>query len=450
MVAQPETLPVDAAAEAAAATRALFEQHGRMVLSICRSLLRGAPEAEDAAQETFLAAHRSLLAGHGPRKPGAWLATIARNECLARLRNRPVLVEYSEGDGMVEHVDATQQAVIDELKAAIAELPPRQRETVVLREFYGLSPREIATAMELTTPVVDALLLRARRKLRRQLTTLRSSGSIALGFPQALREALERVIPGFEASAGAAVGGSAGVGLAAKVAVAAIGAVAVGTVGHEVRKPATVPITRPALVVARAAPARTQPGAVAVVRERKPVVRREVRRSHAAIDRSGPGSGERTTRVERDTSGPGGGSVETSSTHSGPGPAAAAGGSSDSGSSGTGSGSGSGAEAGAAGESSGPRTAEPEDSPVLSSASSSGSPPDSGSSGPGSAASDSSPSSGSSVSSSGSSGSSGPSGSSGSSGSSGPSGSSGSGSGGRSGQPVDTPSSSGRAPGSDD
>src|SRR5688572_15124563 len=66
----------------------LYRDHGRLVAGICRGMLRDPEEAADAAQQTFLAAHRSLLAGTRPQEPAAWLATIARNECRMRIRKR--------------------------------------------------------------------------------------------------------------------------------------------------------------------------------------------------------------------------------------------------------------------------------------------------------------------------------------------------------------------------
>src|SRR5438105_15602825 len=76
-------------AEAAAArTEQLYAQHRRLVSGLCSGLLRNRAEAEDAAQQTFLAAHRALLNGSRPREPAAWLATIARNECWTRIRAR--------------------------------------------------------------------------------------------------------------------------------------------------------------------------------------------------------------------------------------------------------------------------------------------------------------------------------------------------------------------------
>jgi DNA-directed RNA polymerase specialized sigma24 family protein len=46
-------------------------------------------------QQAFLSAYRSILAGNEPRQPAAWLATIARNECLDRIRAR--MREPSQG-----------------------------------------------------------------------------------------------------------------------------------------------------------------------------------------------------------------------------------------------------------------------------------------------------------------------------------------------------------------
>ena len=69
-------------------TGELFAAHGRMVFAICRSMLRDQDEAEDATQAAFLSAHEALVRGSVIRDPGAWLATIARNECRGRLRGR--------------------------------------------------------------------------------------------------------------------------------------------------------------------------------------------------------------------------------------------------------------------------------------------------------------------------------------------------------------------------
>src|SRR5262249_46603502 len=117
---------------------ALFEEHGRMVYGISRLLLRDPGEAEDAAQQTLLSAYPALLAGQEPRDPSAWLGTIARNECRQRLRGRqtdPVtLVQEPAGDELQR--DVARHEEIQALCAALTELPPQQRDAIVLRELY--------------------------------------------------------------------------------------------------------------------------------------------------------------------------------------------------------------------------------------------------------------------------------------------------------------------------
>ena len=72
----------------AAQVEELYREHRTLVLAVCRGYLRDHVEADDAAQQTFLSAQRALANGSLPRDPAAWLATIARNECFARLRSR--------------------------------------------------------------------------------------------------------------------------------------------------------------------------------------------------------------------------------------------------------------------------------------------------------------------------------------------------------------------------
>jgi RNA polymerase sigma factor (sigma-70 family) len=205
---------------------ALFEEHGRMVYGISRLLLRDPVEAEDAAQQTFLSAYRSLLAGQEPRDPSAWLGTIARNECRSRLRARQTeplsLVQEPAGDELQRDVGRRQE--IQALCAALAELPPQQRDAVVLREFYGLSYAEVAAALGLTGAAVESLLFRGRKRLQEQLRPVRSALGV-LVLPVTLRDALAQALPGF--GAGAASTGAGGAVLA-KLAAATL---AVGTVG---------------------------------------------------------------------------------------------------------------------------------------------------------------------------------------------------------------------------
>jgi RNA polymerase sigma-70 factor (ECF subfamily) len=281
----------------------LYQQHGRMVLGLCRLLLRDAAEAEDAAQQTFLSAYRSLLGGTEPRQPAAWLATIARNECWARTRDRmrePLAEPDPEGPSDApDPLDATiRRADLDALWSAIDDLPPQQRDALLMREFSGLSYEELAETLDVTQPAVESLLFRARRELR---VRLRPALAPALIIPVGvLREALIRLL-GDSAAIGAAAKVAA-VPAAAKVAAgtAAVGLVAGGVVAVDpqlitslrqqptsslvvqapVRRPASKPVKQkpaskpkePASKPKRAAPARSALPAKAQPVARKPTV----------------------------------------------------------------------------------------------------------------------------------------------------------------------------------
>jgi RNA polymerase sigma-70 factor (ECF subfamily) len=216
----------------------LFEEHARMVYGLCRLLLRDADEAEDAAQQVFLSAHRSMLGGTEPREPAAWLGTIARNECHTRIRQRmatPLALVVDDRDALVpgaEHM-AGERAEIQALCAALAELPQQQREAIVLREFYGLSYEEVRVALDLSDGAVESLLFRARKRLQAELRPARvASGALAL--PLALRDSISAAVPGFApgTSTGGALAKLASLPLFAKLAGTAATITVAGRIGY--------------------------------------------------------------------------------------------------------------------------------------------------------------------------------------------------------------------------
>jgi RNA polymerase sigma factor (sigma-70 family) len=150
-------------------------------------------EAEDAVQRTFLAAQRALLNGSSPREPAAWLATIARHESLARVRERmrePLPIDTErELAGPDAHVAAVRREEVGELRDALAELPAQQREALLLREVRGFSYEEVASTLSVTTSTVESLLFRARRTLEMRLRDSLAAFS-PVGFVRALAERL--------------------------------------------------------------------------------------------------------------------------------------------------------------------------------------------------------------------------------------------------------------------
>ena len=288
---------------AAAWTEALYAQYGRTIGGLCRALLGDAAEAEDAAQQTFLSAHRALLNGSTPREPAAWLATIARNECWARIKTRmrePLpsdTLEVRAPDAADPVTEALRRADLAALWSAIDALPPVQRNALLLREFGGLSYEELAAALAVSGPAVESLLFRARRRLRVQLRT-----AFAAFTGASWLEALARLLAGGGAPAAAAKVAALGVGAAAL----GSGAVVVPQVfeNHHPSQPAPrqahVHDARPAYVEQVTPPPRTVVPVVAKtpVQTERHSERRAVslppERSHEDVrsvaDRSGPGS----------------------------------------------------------------------------------------------------------------------------------------------------------------
>jgi RNA polymerase sigma-70 factor (ECF subfamily) len=200
----------------------LFEAHGRMVLGLCRLVLRDAVDAEDATQQVFLSAYRSLLRGGVPRDAQPWLAAIARNECRARVRLRmrePLALPDFPDDLPDPLATAIRSADLDALWTALSELPRRQRRAFLLREMGGLSYGELGAALGVNRPAVESLLFRARRQLRRAL-----AGTNAAFVPVALRDQLEQLIPNFGSASAASIP------VAAKVAAVTVG-VGLGAAG---------------------------------------------------------------------------------------------------------------------------------------------------------------------------------------------------------------------------
>ena len=116
-----------------------------------------------------------------PHAEAAWLFKIAANVCHERRRSawRRSRIEAVSDDGELRDAVAPPTSAHDELAGladALAELTPNQRRAILLREWQGLSYREIAAELETTEAAVETLLFRARRSLARKLD--RSRGRV--------------------------------------------------------------------------------------------------------------------------------------------------------------------------------------------------------------------------------------------------------------------------------
>ncbi|MHC4662805.1 MAG: RNA polymerase sigma factor [Planctomycetota bacterium] len=149
--------------------------HGR-VCGIAYSQLRDMADAEDAAQETFIAAFRSLSKLSSADKFGPWVARIAFNTCkdhLRRKKRKTYSLDNLQEQGVIgtsvsEAIRKGEQ--LDKIiTAAIHDLPARTQAAVVLRFYDNKSYAEIAEMLGIPVSTVRGALYRGTKHLREKL-----------------------------------------------------------------------------------------------------------------------------------------------------------------------------------------------------------------------------------------------------------------------------------------
>jgi RNA polymerase sigma-70 factor (ECF subfamily) len=161
------------------AARALTLRLTPRVLGFAARMLSDRTEAEDVAQEAMLRLWRMAPDWQqGEARVATWLYRLASNLCLDRLRrSRPRgLDEVAEPEdaapGVVARlIEADRVLALDE---ALAALPDRQRQAVVLRHIEGLANPEIAAVMDIGVEAVESLVARGKKGLAALLSGRRA------------------------------------------------------------------------------------------------------------------------------------------------------------------------------------------------------------------------------------------------------------------------------------
>jgi RNA polymerase sigma-70 factor (ECF subfamily) len=151
----------------------LVRRHQSGVFNVAYRLLGERREAEDAAQEAFLRAFRSIRSLDPSRPAGPWLKKITVNVCLNRLERREPL-SLDEEDDLTEPEPGPEPRALErergrDIRRAILSLPPRYRAAIELRHFQELSYAEMAEALGRRLSDIKSDLFRARKLLAKYL-----------------------------------------------------------------------------------------------------------------------------------------------------------------------------------------------------------------------------------------------------------------------------------------
>lgn len=168
-----------------AAIQALVARKLPRVLALASRMLSDATEAEDVAQEAMLRVWKQAPSWRpGQARFDTWLHRVAMNLCYDRLRRRRevAMAEPPEVTDPGPRPDAglMNQALGRRIDAALAALPERQREAVVLCHYQDLGNIEAAQVMSISVEALESLLSRGRRALRAALQDVRHEGAGAV------------------------------------------------------------------------------------------------------------------------------------------------------------------------------------------------------------------------------------------------------------------------------
>jgi RNA polymerase sigma-70 factor, ECF subfamily len=157
----------------------IVERHRRSVYQVCYRFVGNHEDASDLSQDAFLRAYRGLRNFRGGSSLATWLYRIGVNVCLNRMAAKKPITEDIDAR---QHVDTTRESQVERVlreergvrvRAAITQLPPKQRATLILRMYQELSHEEIAQVLGSSVGAVKANFFHALGNLKKILETER-------------------------------------------------------------------------------------------------------------------------------------------------------------------------------------------------------------------------------------------------------------------------------------
>ncbi len=156
----------------------VVERHRRAVYLLCYRFVGSHEDASDLSQDVFLRAFRGLRSFRGQSSLATWLYRIGVNVCLNRVGAKDTLRRLTEPIETQQFVDVRAELPSDlmlrhertaRVRAAIAQLPRKQRATLILRTYHEMSHQEIADVLGSSVGAVKANFFHALGNLKKLL-----------------------------------------------------------------------------------------------------------------------------------------------------------------------------------------------------------------------------------------------------------------------------------------
>ncbi len=164
----------------------IVKRYQKKVYNTTYRMMGNPEDANDLAQEVFIRVYQNLHRFQWKASFSTWLFTITSNICRDELRKRqrrlktqslsdPIKLKDGEVEREIADDSMTPEKISDhrelrnEIQEVINQLPPEQKEVIVLREFQGFSYEEIAEVSGIAVGTVKSRISRARRSIRKNL-----------------------------------------------------------------------------------------------------------------------------------------------------------------------------------------------------------------------------------------------------------------------------------------
>lgn len=166
----------------------LVDLYQAAVYNLCYRMLGSAPEAEDAAQETFVRVYRHLHKYDPQQKFSSWILAVASHYCIDRLRRRRIkwlsldnvlALRPVATDAALPEETILQHESRAEVRDLLQSLPADYRLVIVLRYWYDLSYVEIAQVVDSSESAIKSRLHRARKMLAKRAMAQRQPGTLS-------------------------------------------------------------------------------------------------------------------------------------------------------------------------------------------------------------------------------------------------------------------------------